>query len=207
MKKNSYILIIILGFSFTSKKQCYKPSELDVTLFTAEYLDTFHKHAQVKELLFISIKHQRMYLIRYGNIVSDYSISSSKYGVGNKINSQKTPIGIHWIKNKMGRRTPVNGILKGGSYTGEIAEIEYEATPTNNNLVTSRVLWLEGLEWDINHGGKVDSYNRKIYIHGTPEEGLIGTPASHGCIRMKNSDITELYDLVEKGLYVLILNV
>jgi len=148
-----------------------------------------------------------MYLIRYGNIVSDYSISSSKYGVGNKINSQKTPIGIHWIKNKMGRRTPVNGILKGGSYTGEIAEIEYDATPTNNNLVTSRVLWLEGLEWDINHGGKVDSYNRKIYIHGTPEEGLIGTPASHGCIRMKNSDITELYDLVEKGLYVLILNV
>lgn len=206
LKKYSYILLIILGFSFTPKK--YEgPSELDVTLFTAEYLETFHKHAQIQELLFISIKYQKMYLIRYGHIVSDYPISTSRFGVGNKIHSQKTPTGIHWIKNKMGRRTPINGILKGGSYTGEIAEIEYEPISIEKDLVTSRVLWLEGLEWGVNHGKKVDTYDRKIYIHGTPEEGLIGQPASHGCIRMKNNDITELYDLVKKGLYVLILNV
>ena len=63
------------------------------------------------------------------------------------------------------------------------------------------------MEWGINHGGANDSYKRKIYIHGTQEEGLIGKPASHGCIRMRNNDVTELYDLVKKGLYVLILNV
>lgn len=207
MKKYLYITLIIIGFSFAPAKKKYTPTELDITLFTSEYLETFYKHAQIKQLLFVSIKYQKMYLIRYGNIVSEYDISSSKYGVGNKIHSQKTPTGIHWIKHKMGRRTPPNGILKGGSHTGEIAEIEYEPIATATDLVTSRALWLEGLEWGINHGKGVDSYDRKIYIHGTPEEGLIGQPASHGCIRMKNHDITELFDLVEKGLYVLILNV
>ena len=192
---------------FTPKQNKRFPSELDVTLFTAEYLNTFYKEANIEQLLFVSIKHQRMYLIRYGNIVSEYSISSSKYGVGNKMNSQKTPTGIHWIKKKMGRRAPVNGVLRCGAYTGEIAKIENLPVPTNRNLVTSRVLWLEGMEWGINHGGANDSYKRKIYIHGTQEEGLIGKPASHGCIRMKNNDIKELYDLVKKGLHVLILNV
>ena len=89
---------------FTPKQNKRFPSELDVTLFTAEYLNTFYKEANIEQLLFVSIKHQRMYLIRYGNIVSEYSISSSKYGVGNKMNSQKTPTGIHWIKKKNGKK-------------------------------------------------------------------------------------------------------
>lgn len=196
---------MLLGFTLKQKKRF--PTELDITLFTAEYLNTLYKDAKIEELLFVSIKYQKMYLIRFGNIVSEYSISTSKYGVGNKMYSQKTPTGIHWIKNKMGRRAPLNGILKGGGYTGEIANIEYLPISTKRDLITSRVLWLEGMEWGINHGGNNDSYKRKIYIHGTQEEGLIGKPASHGCIRMKNNDITELYDLVKKGLYVLILNV
>jgi lipoprotein-anchoring transpeptidase ErfK/SrfK len=207
VKKFVYILLLTVVLGFTLKQHQQLPTELDVTSFTAEYLNISYKDAQIEQLLFVSVKYQRMYLIRYGHIVSEYSISTSKFGVGNKMYSQKTPTGIHWIKKKMGRRTPVNGILKGGGYTGEIADIEYQPITTNRDLITSRVLWLEGMEWGINHGGNNDSYNRKIYIHGTHEEGLIGKPASHGCIRMKNHDVTELYDLVEKGLYVLILNV
>ncbi len=207
MKKYFFILAITTVLGFTQKQNRRLPTELDITSFTSEYLNTSYKHAQIEQLLFVSVKHQRMYLIRYGHIVSEYDISTSKYGVGNKMYSQKTPTGVHWIKKKMGRRTPVNGILKGGAYTGEIADMEYLPVSTDRDLVTTRVLWLEGMEWGVNHGGNKDSYNRKIYIHGTHEEGLIGTPASHGCIRMRNHDVTELYDLVEKGLYVLILNV
>ena len=207
MHKYLYIIVITMFLGFTLKQNKRFPSELDVTLFTTEYLNTLYKEINIEQLLFVSIKYQRMYLIRYGNIVSEYSISTSKYGIGNKMYSQKTPTGIHWIKRKMGRRAPINGILKGGAYTGEIANIEHLPISTNRDLITSRVLWLEGMEWGINHGGANDSYKRKIYIHGTQEEGLIGKPASHGCIRMRNNDVTELYDLVKKGLYVLILNV
>lgn len=202
------IVIVILSSSFYGWKRKKKPpSEKDVIIFVEEYLNEFHEHAQIKELLFVSVKHQKLYLLRHGNMVSEYPISTSKYGVGNKQLSQKTPTGIHWIKHKMGGRTPINGILKGGVYTGEKAIVEHDPIATNQDFVTTRAMWLEGMEYNKNHGGKVDSYNRKIYIHGTHEEGLIGQPASHGCIRMRNYDVTELFDLVEKGLYVLILNV
>lgn len=210
MNFRTYILLIlvVLSSSFYNWKRKHKPpSEKDVILFVDEYLDEFHEHAEINELLFVSIKHQKLYLIRHGHMVSEYPISTSKYGVGNKSLSQKTPTGVHWIKHKMGRRTPINGILKGGVYTGEKAVIEHDPIETNQDHVTTRALWLEGMEYLKNHGGNVDSYERKIYIHGTHEEGLIGKPASHGCIRMRNYDITELFDLVEKGLYVLILNV
>lgn len=210
MKFKSFILLIlvVLTSSFYGWKRKNKPpSEKDVILFVDEYLNEFHQHAEIKELLFVSVKYQKLYLIRHGNMVSEYAISTSKYGVGNKLYSQKTPTGIHWIKNKMGGRTPINGILKGGVYTGEKAVVEHDPISTEQDYVTTRAMWLEGMEYNVNSGGKVDSYDRKIYIHGTHEEGLIGQPASHGCIRMKNYDVTELYDLVEKGLYVLILDV
>lgn len=176
-------------------------------LFVDDYIQTFHKHAGIHELVFVSIKQQRLYLIRYGHMVTSYPISTSRYGVGNRINSQKTPTGVHWIKKKMGNHTPINGILKGGVYTGAQAQLEYQPSRTDSDHVTTRALWLEGMEYLKNKGGKVDSYQRHIYIHGTHEEGLIGKPASHGCIRMKNYDVKELFDLVETGLYVLILNV
>jgi hypothetical protein len=180
VKKYFYILVIGMVLGFTQNQKRYYPSELDVTSFTKEYLQSSYKGAQIEQLIFISVKYQKMYLIRYGHVVSEYNVSTSKFGVGNKMHSQKTPTGVHWIKKKMGRRTPVNGILKGGGYTGEVAEIEYLPVATNRDLVTSRVLWLEGMEWGINHGGNKDSFNRKIYIHGTHEEGIIGQPASHG---------------------------
>jgi hypothetical protein len=126
--------------------------------------------------------------------------------LGNIFNSQKTPLGLHIVKNKMGDEVPINGILRYGFYSNEIAQIINEPKTSGKDLVTSRILWLEGLEKGKNKGGLMDSYNRGIYIHGTNEEGLIRTPASHGCVRMNNKDVIELFNIVPKGIYVLILD-
>jgi len=106
----------------------------------------------------------------------------------------------------MGDEVPINGILRYGFYSNEIAQIINEPKTSGKDLVTSRILWLEGLEKGKNKGGLMDSYNRGIYIHGTNEEGLIRTPASHGCVRMNNKDVIELFNIVPKGIYVLILD-
>ena len=95
--------------------------------------------------------------------------------------------------------------MKARKYTGTIAKIFYDTTRSKTDDVTSRVLWLSGLESGKNKGYTIDSFKRYIYIHGTSEEGLLGTPASHGCIRMKNKDIIELYEKIKIGTLVLIL--
>ena len=87
-------------------------------------------------------------------------------------------------------------------YTGEIVPPCLEKIPSGQDLITTRILRLRGMQPGINQGGKVDSYRRYIYIHGTPEEGLIGTPASHGCIRMTNADVADLYERVPIGTQV-----
>ncbi|MFQ6092176.1 MAG: L,D-transpeptidase family protein, partial [bacterium] len=96
----------------------------------------------------------------------------------------------------------IGAIFKSGLNTGEIAKIYTDSTDVQEDLITSRIMWLEGLEAGINKGRDIDSYDRRIYIHGTPEEGLIGVPVSHGCIRMRNKDVIELFDLVSKGTLV-----
>ena len=117
-----------------------------------------------------------------------------------------TPHGLHYIKEKHGSKTPQNGRMIGRVFYGQIAKIHTDTTSSKTDDITSRILWLSGMEKDINKGGNVDSYNRYIYIHGTSEEGKIGTPASHGCIRMLNNDIIELYEKIKIGTKVLILD-
>jgi len=117
-----------------------------------------------------------------------------------------TPVGLHRVNGKYGGNVPENGILKHKRYTGERAKIEYKPIPINKDIITSRIITIEGLEKGINKGGKLDSYDRRIYIHGTAEEGLIGRPASHGCVRLKNKDIMDLFDLLSNGMFVVILN-
>ena len=89
-----------------------------------------------------------------------------------------------------------------GINTRRIAEIYIDSTDLEEDPITTRIMWLEGLEAGINRGKGIDSYKRHIYIHGTPEGGLIGQPASHGCIRMRNKDVIELFDLVSKDTLV-----
>ena len=157
------------------------------------------------ELLFVSIAKQKLYHIKNKKIITSFIISSSKYGTGNKNGSNKTPLGLHKIKEKYGDKTPINGRMVGRIFYGNIATIYNDTTKSKTDDVTSRILWLDGLEKGKNKGEGIDSYKRYIYIHGTSEEGRLGTPASHGCIRMKNKDVIDLYRRVEVGTLVLIL--
>lgn len=158
-----------------------------------------------KELLFVSIENQKLYHIKNEKIINTFIISSSEYGTGNKNGSKKTPLGLHKIKEKHGENTPINGRMVGRVFYYEISTIHTDETKSKTDDITSRILWLEGMEPGKNKGDGIDSYKRYIYIHGTSEEGRLGTPASHGCIRMKNKDVINLYKIVEVGTLVLIL--
>ena len=158
-----------------------------------------------KELLFVSIENQKLYHIKNEKIINTFIISSSEYGTGSKNGSNKTPLGLHKIKEKHGEKTPINGKMVGRVFYYDIATIYTDETKSKTDDITSRILWLEGVEPGKNKGDGIDSYKRYIYIHGTSEEGRLGTPASHGCIRMKNKDVINLYKIVEVGTLVLIL--
>ena len=167
------------------------------------YLDS--KNTFTDEVIYVSIKEQKLYYIQHDSIIKEYIISSSSYGIGSKAGSNKTPIGLHSIKEKYGDNTPINGKMTGRVFHGNIATIYTDETRSKTDDVTSRILWIEGMEKGKNKGKGIDSFSRYIYIHGTSEEGRLGKPASHGCIRMKNKEVIDLYKLVEVGTLVLIL--
>ena len=167
------------------------------------YLDS--KNAFANEVLYVSIKQQKLYHIQNDSIIKEYIISSSAYGIGSKAGSNKTPIGLHIIKEKYGDKTPVNGRMTGRVFYGDIATIYTDETKSKTDDISSRIFWLEGMEKGKNKGKGIDSFSRYIYIHGTSEEGRLGKPASHGCIRMKNKEVIDLYKLIEVGTLVLIL--
>ena len=152
----------------------------------------------------VDISEQRLYLIENSLIKASYPISTSKYGEGSIENSFKTPLGKHSIKEMIGDEAEINTIFISRINTKRSATIIDQFEDTDNDYVTSRIMWLDGEEDGLNKGGNVDSFRRYIYIHGTHEEGLIGTKASHGCIRMFNYDVIELFNLVNIGTKVLI---
>ncbi len=152
-----------------------------------------------KAKIIIDVSEQKLYLYKMNNeLIKDYPISTSKYGIGSKANSGKTPLGLHKIENKIGNDAPIRTIFKGRKNTGRIANINKET----GDLVTSRIMWLKGLEIGKNLGTGIDSYKRYIYIHGTAEESKIGQPASHGCIRMFNLDVIDLFNRVRENTSV-----
>ena len=167
-------------------------------------LKNVESNSSFDEILYVSLSDQKMHHIKADKIIGTYIISSSRYGIGNQSGSQKTPLGLHRIKEKIGDDTPLNGRMEGRVFHGEIATIYTDQTKSMTDDVTTRILYLEGLEEGKNKGEGVDSYERYIYIHGTSEEGFLGRPASHGCIRMKNIEILELYDKVKINTLVYI---
>ena len=168
-----------------------------------KYLES--KNTFNDKVIYVSINQQKLYYIQHDNIIKEYIISSSTYGTGNTSGSNRTPIGLHRIKKKYGEKTPINGKMTERVFYGNISNIYLDDTKSKTDDVTSRILWLEGLEKGKNKGQGIDSFKRYIYIHGTSEEGRLGKPASHGCIRMKNKEVIDLYNLVEVGTLVLIL--
>lgn len=152
----------------------------------------------------IDISQQRLYLKQNDDLIKSYPISSSKYGEGSIENSNMTPLGLHVIKEKIGTDVPINTLFISRINTKRTVNIENSRNKTKDDHITSRILWLDGLEEGKNKGKGVDSYSRYIYIHGTHEEGLIGEKASHGCIRMLNNDVIDLYNYVNIGTKVYI---
>ena len=151
-----------------------------------------------EKMILISIKDQKLMLIQDNFKIAEYPISTSKFGIGNKSGSNMTPLGYHLIKEKIGDHIPKNSIFKAGEFTKEIAKINIKKS-YDEDLITTRIIKLEGMENSINRGSGIDSYEREIWIHGTSSESKIGTPASHGCIRMKNNDNILLFNSVDVG--------
>lgn len=139
-----------------------------------------------------------------GELLRQYPVSTSKYGTGNQNGSEKTPLGLHRIKDKLGGAMPVNEVFIGRVPHGNLEECRERGVDLPDDVIMSRIMWLEGMEPGRNKGGYVDTYQRYIYIHGTNDEDSIGTPASIGCIRMRNQDVVDLFRLVEVGSEVLI---
>lgn len=148
-----------------------------------------------------SAKQQLLHLHPDKALNKTYPISTSSKGVGNQLDSFKTPAGIHCVQQKIGAGQPLGMVFKGRVATGKISHFEPDP---DDDEITSRILWLAGLQPGINQGGDCDSYARYIYIHGTSDELRIGEPVSAGCIRMKNQHVIEFFDQVEEGDLVFI---
>lgn len=138
---------------------------------------------------------------RRGVLVKSYVISTSKRPPSNVKNSLGTPRGLHEIAERVGAGQPSGMVFKSrvptGRHFSEVAAIDPENA--NDNLITSRILWLRGLEPGVNRGGDVDTYERYVYLHGTNHEDRIGEPLSAGCVLLRNLDIVELYEEVRAG--------
>lgn len=153
----------------------------------------------------VNLSEQKLYLLdKNQQVINEYPISSSAYGIGNQSGSLQTPLGEHSIAEKIGEHAPEMEVFIGRQPQGILPDLIEKSVVLPEDIITSRILWLEGCELGLNKGGDVDSHQRYIYIHGTSEEEKIGSPASHGCIRMKNADVIELFDLVDIGCSVTI---
>ncbi len=142
----------------------------------------------------ISIRDQTLRLTRKGRTVRSFPVSSSRFGLGTEEGSQKTPLGRFKVGQKIGHDEP-----SGTIFCSRIPLRPGDPLPETEDWVTTRILWLEGLE-----DNNANTKDRYIYIHGTKHEDRIGTPDSHGCIRMRNADVIELFQLVEEGTSVVI---
>lgn len=145
----------------------------------------------------IDIKLQRLDLLDdNGRRIKRYSISSARKGVGELNGSFCTPRGRHIIRAKIGAGQPHNTVFVERRPTGEVYTPELASTSAGRDWILTRILWLSGCERGYNRMGKVDTMRRAIYIHGSPDTAEMGKPGSAGCIRMRNRDIVELFDLV-----------
>lgn len=156
--------------------------------------------------IIINAREQKLYLIQNNKVIANYIISTGKTGEGNLEGSGKTPLGYHKIIERIGDKAPIGTIFVSKKNTGKISPIYTDNTDIEKDPVVTRILSLDGLQVGYNKGGNVDSYRRAIYIHGTHEEGLLGTKTSHGCIRMKNTEVITLFDTVPLNTIVFITN-
>lgn len=141
----------------------------------------------------VSVRDQKLMLVQNGVRIATYPVSTSKYGLGDAWGSMATPLGVLQVAEKIGDHAPFGAVFHNRRWTGEVL---HPNTPGRDPIMT-RIIWLRGLEAENSH-----AYSRCIYIHGTNEEKIIGRPASFGCIRMKSTDVTALYNQLPVGALV-----
>lgn len=152
----------------------------------------------------VDLAAQRLRLRRDGQLLAEYSVSTASNGAGERNGSLCTPRGQHRIRAKIGDGLPNGAVLVGRRPTGEIWSPELHAAHPGRDWILTRILWLCGCEPGRNRFGDVDTMRRYIYIHGAPASAEMGVPGSHGCVRMRDADLIELYDLVPVGTEVMI---
>jgi lipoprotein-anchoring transpeptidase ErfK/SrfK len=152
----------------------------------------------------VDVAAQRLYWVEPRTGWRSYPVSTARAGVGSVEGSLCTPAGLHRVSERIGAGAPVGAVFRGRRATGEIAPILADPVAAARDAVTTRILRLDGLDAGLNRGAGIDTRARYVYIHGTPEEGLIGQPASIGCIRMRNADVIDLFERVPEGAPVVI---
>lgn len=155
-------------------------------------------------IVHVEIPRQRLRLLEGGRVVVEYPVSTAKNGPGERRGSECTPRGWHVIRAKIGAGCPINTVFVGRRPTGEIYTPALRERYPERDWILTRILWLSGLEPGRNRLGEVDTMRRYIYIHGCPDEEEVGVPGSHGCVRMHNLALVDLFDRVETGMRVLI---
>jgi hypothetical protein len=153
--------------------------------------------APTKYVLTVNIARQRAQLFADGTFVRELPCSTSRHGVGEMQNSYRTPRGLHRIAEKIGGGEPAGTIFRERKIIGHVAQLGVKA-----GGITTRILWLDGLDPGFNSGGKVDTHAREIYLHGTGDQNSLGQPASIGCIHFADPDLIALYDLLPSGTLV-----
>jgi lipoprotein-anchoring transpeptidase ErfK/SrfK len=150
--------------------------------------------------IFIRTPEQTLELVEdSGAVIKRYSVSTASNGLGEQSGSNCTPRGRHIIRAKIGGGMPANTVFRARRPTGEIYSEQLAADNPGRDWILTRILWLSGCEPGFNRLGDVDTMRRYIYIHGCPDSVEMGKPASIGCVRMRNAEIIELFDLVPVG--------
>ena len=185
-------MVMIMRQLLTSLTQAEKQLKEWLLLY-GEYGDKY----SLNNYLLVSIAEQTLFHIQQKEIAVSFPVSTAENGVGCEEGSEKTPLGVHRIAEKIGDGVAEGSLFKAREVTGEVLlPLTKKGNYSEIDAITSRILWLDGLDLGKNKEGNIDSYRRYIYIHGTNEEWRLGTPVSHGCIRMSNRAIIDLYDTV-----------
>ncbi len=161
----------------------------------------FGTDIQSLKFILVELDQQRLLLISGGVVLASYKVSTALNGAGNRNDTGCTPIGWHTVSEKIGQGATIGTVFKGRVPEQVLTEF---CSDIDNDSITSRILWLAGAQPGFNSQGSVDSKRRYIYIHGTAQEHLLGQAVSHGCIRMSNSEVIELFEQVEVGTPVLV---
>jgi L,D-transpeptidase YbiS len=153
----------------------------------------------MERLVRVRLAEQLLELVEDGEVRQRWPVSTAARGAGEREGSEQTPRGRHTVCEMIGAGAEEGTVFVGRKATGERCTPERFAAEPERDWILTRVLWLDGQEEGRNRGGDVDSRRRFIYIHGTPDEGHLGEPVSHGCVRMRNRDVIALFERVEVG--------